>query len=81
MKLNSVKSVAVIGGATLGSLSALRLSNLGLSVEIFGPEPEPPKEASLIGEGKIHLECNCALSRESSYEQLIETAMTFVEII
>ena len=79
--MKPIKSFDVVGGATLGSLNALRLSNLGLSVEIFGSEPEPPKGASRLGEGKIHLECNCGLSRESSYEQLIETAMTFAEII
>jgi hypothetical protein len=77
--LNSVKSVAVIGGGTLGSLIALRLSNFGLDVEIFESKSELLKGASYLGEGKIHLGYTYGLSQESSYEQLIESALTFAE--
>jgi hypothetical protein len=37
--------------------------------------------ASYLGEGKIHLGYTFALSQKSSYEQLIESAFTFAEII
>ena len=79
--MNSVKSFAVIGGGTLGSLIALRLSNLGLNVEIFESKPEILKGASYLGEGKIHLGYTYGLSEESSYGQLIESALTFAEIV
>jgi len=81
MKMNSAKSFAVIGGGTLGSLIALRLSNLGLNVEIFESKPELLKGASYLGEGKIHLGYTYGLSKESSYEQLVESALTFTEDI
>jgi hypothetical protein len=81
MKMNSAKSFAVIGGGTLGSLIALRLSNLGLNVEIFESKPELLKGASYLGEGKIHLGYTYGLSKESSYEQLVESALTFTENI
>jgi hypothetical protein len=81
MKMNSAKSFAVIGGGTLGSLIALRLSNLGLNVEIFESKPELLKGASYLGEGKIHLGYTYGLSQESSYEQLVESALTFTEDI
>ena len=79
--MNSAKSFAVIGGGTLGSLIALRLSNLGLNVEIFESKPELLKGASYLGEGKIHLGYTYGLSKESSYEQLVESALTFTENI
>ena len=79
--VNSAKSFAVIGGGTLGTLIALRLSNLGLNVEIFESKPELLKGASYLGEGKIHLGYTYGLSQESSYEQLIESALTFAEDI
>jgi hypothetical protein len=79
--MNSGKSFAVIGGGTLGSLIALRLSNLGLNVEIFESKSELLKGASYLGEGKIHLGYTYGLSQESSYEQLIESALTFAEDI
>ena len=79
--MKSVKSFAVIGGGTLGSLIALRLSNLGLNVEIFESKPELLKGASYLGEGKIHLGYTYGLSHESSYGQLIESAFTFAEIV
>lgn len=77
--MNSAKSFAVIGGGTLGTLIALRLSNLGLNVEIFESKPELLAGASYLGEGKIHLGYTYGLSQESSYEQLIESALTFAE--
>jgi 3-hydroxyacyl-CoA dehydrogenase len=77
--VNSAKNFAVIGGGTLGSLIALRLSNLGLNVEIFESKPELLKGASYLGEGKIHLGYTFGLSQESSYEQLAESALTFAE--
>ena len=77
--MNSAKNFAVIGGGTLGSLIALRLSNLGLNVEIFESKPELLKGASYLGEGKIHLGYTYGLSQESSYEQLAESALTFAE--
>ena len=77
--MNSAKSFAVIGGGTLGSLIALRLSNLGLNVEIFESKPELLKGASYLGEGKIHLGYTYGLSQESSYEQLIESALNFAD--
>ena len=79
--MNINKSFAVIGGGTLGSLIALRLSNLGLNVEIFESKSELLKGASYLGEGKIHLGYTYGLSKESSYEQLIESALTFAEDI
>ena len=81
VKIKSIKSIAVIGGGTLGSLIALRLSNLGLNVEIFESKSELLKGASYLGEGKIHLGYTYGLSHESSYEQLIESALTFGEIV
>ena len=77
--MNSAKSFAVIGGGTLGSLIALRLSNLGLNVEIFESKAELLKGASYLGEGKIHLGYTYGLSQESSYEQLIESALNFTD--
>ena len=77
--MNSAKSFAVVGGGTLGSLIALRLSNLGLNVEIFESKPELLKGASYLGEGKIHLGYTYGLSQESSYEQLIESALNFAD--
>ena len=79
--MNSAKSFAVIGGGTLGSLIALRLSNLGLNVEIFESKPELLKGASYLGEGKIHLGYTYGLSQRYSYEQLVESAFTFAENI
>ena len=79
--MNSGKSFAVIGGGTLGSLIALRLSNRGLNVEIFESKSELLKGASYLGEAKIHLGYTYGLSQESSYEQLIESALTFAEDI
>jgi hypothetical protein len=79
--VNFSKRIAVIGGGTLGSLIALRLSNLGLNVEIFESKPELLKGASYLGEGKIHLGYTYGLSKESSYEQLVESALTFTENI
>jgi hypothetical protein len=79
--MNSSKSFAVIGGGTLGSLIALRLSNLGLNVEIFESKSELLKGASYLGEGKIHLGYTYALSKVSTYEQLIDAAFTFAEIV
>ena len=79
--MNFSKRIAVIGGGTLGSLIALRLSNLGLNVEIFESKPELLKGASYLGEGKIHLGYTYGLSKESSYEQLVESALTFTENI
>ena len=77
--MNSAKSFAVIGGGTLGSLIALRLSNLGLNVEIFESKPELLRGASYLGEGKIHLGYTYGLSQKSSYEQLIESALNFAD--
>jgi len=77
--MNSAKSFAVIGGGTLGSLTALRLGNLGLNVEIYESKPELLKGASYLGEGKIHLGYTYGLSQESSYEQLIESALNFAD--
>jgi L-2-hydroxyglutarate oxidase LhgO len=79
--VSSAKSFAVIGGGTLASLIALRLSNLGLNAEIFESKPELMKGASYLGEGKIHLGYTYGLSQESSYEQLAESALTFAENI
>jgi len=79
--MNSAKRFAVIGGGTLGSLIALRLSNLGLNVEIFESKSELLKGASHLGEGKIHLGYTYGLSEESTYGQLIESAFTFAEDI
>jgi glycine/D-amino acid oxidase-like deaminating enzyme len=77
--VNFSKRIAVIGGGTLGSLIALRLSNLGLNVELFESKPELLKGASYLGEGKIHLGYTYGLSQESSYEQLVESALTFAD--
>jgi len=79
--MNSAKSIAVIGGGSLGSLIALRLSNLGINVEIFESKSELLKGASYLGEGKIHLGYTYGLSQESSYGELIESAFTFAEIV
>jgi len=75
------KKVAVIGGGFLGSLTALQLSNLGFNVEIFESKHELLKGASHLGEGKIHLGYTFGLSQESTYEQLIDSALNFAEII
>ena len=77
--MDSAKSFAVIGGGTLGSLIALRLSNLDLNVEIFESKTELLKGASYLGEGKIHLGYTYGLSQESSYGKLAESALTFAE--
>lgn len=79
--MKSAKNFAVLGGGTLGSLIALRLSNLGHNVNIFESKPEILKGASYLGEGKIHLGYTYGLSQQSSYEQLIESAFTFAEIV
>lgn len=79
--MTSAKSIAVIGGGTLGSLTALRLSNLGFNVDIFEAKSKLLQGASFLGEGKIHLGYTYGLSQKSSYEQLIESALSFAEIL
>jgi hypothetical protein len=79
--LKSRQSIAVIGGGFLGTLIALRLSNLGLNVEIFESKSELFKGASYLGEGKIHLGYTYGLAQDSSLEQLIESAFNFTEIV
>lgn len=76
-----LQSIAVIGGGSLGTLIALRLSNLGMNVEIFESKSELLRGASNLGEGKIHLGFTYGLSLRASYENLIESALNFGEII
>jgi len=71
----------VIGGGSLGSLIALRLSNIKMNVEIFESKSELFKGASYLGEGKIHLGYTYGLAQDSSLEQLIESAFNFTEIV
>ena len=71
----------MIGGGSLGSLIALRLSNIGMNVEIFETKSELFKGASYLGEGKIHLGYTYGLAQDSSLEQLIESAFSFTEIM
>lgn len=79
--MKPVKNFAVIGGGSLGTLIALRLSNLGLNVEIYESKSELLRGASYLGEGKIHLGYTYGLSQKSSYGQLVESALNFAEIV
>ena len=79
--MRSPKKVAVIGGGSLGTLIALRLSSLEIDVDIYETKSELLKGASYLGEGKIHLGYTYGLSEESTYKQLIESALNFADVI
>ncbi len=79
--INPKQRVAIIGGGSLGTLTALLLSNLGVSVEIFESKSELLRGASYLGEGKIHLGYTYGLSQRFSYENLIQAAFNFGEIV
>lgn len=77
MKINRI---AVIGGGTLGTLTALQLSNLGYSVSIFEKNHEILKGASYFGEAKIHLGYTYGLAGNSTIQSLLNSAFSFKSI-
>ena len=75
-----IKKIAVIGGGTLGTLTALQLSNLGYSVSIFEKNHEILRGASYFGEAKIHLGYAYGLAGIFTIQSLLNSAFSFKSI-
>lgn len=79
--MKAAKRIAVIGGGSLGTLIALQLSNLEINVDIFESKSDLFRGASYLGEGKVHLGYTYGLSNRKTYKQLIESALSFADVI
>jgi hypothetical protein len=75
-----IKKIAVIGGGTLGTLTALQLSNLGYNVSIFEKNHEILRGASYFGEAKIHLGYTYGLAGIFTIQSLLNSAFSFKSI-